>query len=249
MGHGFNASLLNYCCGLMVGCPSPEWETSGSAPVGLSQYTVSGWDSSLVCRFCPVWQHLKLSEQIHPWDTLLMVLRFQIRNKKTTASWLPIPSSPKFWNGEVDLLLPNFPRYCLLRLLCLCWRFLDHFMAERIVSVVSFMLLWVSGAQVAYHVPEFWHSPHWLWAISGIQIFCLDNFGHAYTFTACFLSLVSLLEWHCSDLIAIFTKSVSYFQAVKWAGTDSRPRNICLQSALWSGRLLCGCIFNPHHVC
>ena len=49
------------------------------------------------------------------------------------------------------------------------------------------------GTQVVRHVLKFWHSACGFWAVSGIEIFCLEIFHHGYSLL-CVLSLTSLSQ-------------------------------------------------------
>ena len=50
--------------------------------VGLVSITMTGWDSKFDLQLVLVWQHILLSEQICPWDTLCMLLGHSATKKQ-----------------------------------------------------------------------------------------------------------------------------------------------------------------------
>ena len=63
------------------------------------QYTVTGWDRKFYQQtFISVWQHIKVSEQIHPWDTLACY--WDVQQPTTISPLQPVQNTCQFSLGK-----------------------------------------------------------------------------------------------------------------------------------------------------
>ena len=64
------------------------WHCWVSVRTGWPSVTILWWDEieNLICNVCLWWQHIKLSEQIHPFNTLCMFLRWQAAQNHVSQS-------------------------------------------------------------------------------------------------------------------------------------------------------------------